>query len=255
MYLVYLGESGNTGNSVNDANQPHHVHVGLMVHENQSVSMNGEFNALYRRHFGRPPGEPGGLRGIRAGQVYQGIGEFSSWQPEKRHELIRDCFDILIRRETPVIVSYVDKEKFAQARASGDDPSAVWQNPSEPVIRRFLVALTLLMEELSISGMDSQQIMAGDWPIKDFALVMASDTRSVDPGFLTQFLGSDEGMDSSSVLENFCFVSREHAVGTQLAEMCAYFTRRWLQNPDGSHPYFDALRDGNVVQVIYPVQM
>ena len=254
MYLVYLGESGNTGNSVNDANQPHHVHLGLLVHEHQLVSLNGEFDALYRRHFGRPSGEPGGPRGIRAGEVFQGIGVFSSWQPEKRHELIRDCFDILLRRETPVIISYVDKGKFAQARASGDDPNAVWQCPSEPVIRRFLVALTLFMEEMNLSGMDTHQMMEGDWPIKDFALVVAGDSKSLDPGFMTQFLRSDEGMDSTSLLESFCFVSREHAVGTQLAQMCAYFTRRWLQNPSAPQPYFDALRDGNVVQVMYPVQ-
>ena len=54
MYLVYLGESGNTGASIDDPNQQHHVHVGLLVHEHQFVAMNGEFNALCRRHFGRP---------------------------------------------------------------------------------------------------------------------------------------------------------------------------------------------------------
>ena len=59
MYLVYLGESGNTGVSVADSNQPHHVHVGLLIHESQSISINGEFNALCRRHFGRPLGEAG----------------------------------------------------------------------------------------------------------------------------------------------------------------------------------------------------
>ncbi len=59
MYLVYVGESGNTGNSVSDPNQPHHVQIGLLVHESQSVSINGEFNALFRRHFGAPPGEQG----------------------------------------------------------------------------------------------------------------------------------------------------------------------------------------------------
>ena len=59
MYLVYLGESGNTGNSINDPNQPHQVYVGLVVHESQHISMAGEFDALWRRHFGGPPGEPG----------------------------------------------------------------------------------------------------------------------------------------------------------------------------------------------------
>ena len=56
MYLVYAGESGNTGSSLNDPNQPHHVHVGLLVHESQSVAVTGEFDALFRRHFGQAPG-------------------------------------------------------------------------------------------------------------------------------------------------------------------------------------------------------
>ena len=51
MYLAYLGQSGNTGNSLNDANQLHHVHAGLLVHESQSTSITGEFDALYLRHF------------------------------------------------------------------------------------------------------------------------------------------------------------------------------------------------------------
>ena len=231
MYLTYLGESGNTGNSLSDVNQPHHVHVGLLVHERQSVSMNGEFDALYRRHFGRPPREPGGPKGIRASDVYQGIGFFSSWLPAKRHELIQDCLDILLRRQTPVIVAYIDKQDFAQARASGDNPSAVWQSPSEPVISRFLVALNLFMDELNISGVDPQQLMTAEFSIKDFALVVAGGNRSVEPRFMTQFLRSEEGFDSSALLENFCFVNLEDAVGTQLANMCAYFTRRWLQKP------------------------
>ena len=108
MYLVYLGESGNTGNSLNDPNQPHQIHVGLIIHESQSISINGEFNALYRRHFGRPPGEPGSVPGLRPVEIFQGSGPFSSWSRGNRHQLIRDCLDILIRRRVPVIISYVD---------------------------------------------------------------------------------------------------------------------------------------------------
>ena len=255
MYLTYLGESGNTGNSLNDANQPHHVHVGLLVHESQSVSMNGEFDALYRRHFGRTPGEPGGPKGIRAGAVYQGIGVYSSWPPSKRDELIQDCLNILLRRETPVIVAYIDKQDFAKARASGDNPNALWQSPSEPIISRFLAALNLFMDELNIAGVDPEQLMTVEFQVRDFALIVAGDNRSVEPRFMTQFLRSDEGIDSSALLEDSCFVHLQDAVGAQLANMCAYFTRRWLQNPSSPHPYFDALRDGNVVQVIYPVRV
>ena len=254
MYLAYLGQSGNTGNSLKDANQPHHVYAGLLVHESQSISMNGEFDALYRRHFNRTLGEPGGPKGIRAREVYQGIGVFSSWPVAKRHELIQDCFDILIRRQTPIVVAYIDKGDFAQSRAGGNG-EVRWQSPSEPVISRFLVALNLFMDELNIAGVDPQDLMTVEFQIKDFALVVAGDDRSVKPRFMTQFLRSDEGIDSSALLNDFCFVNLEDAVGVQLANMCAYFTRRWLQNPASPHPYFDALRDGNVVQVIYPVRV
>ena len=254
MYLVYLGESGNTGNSLNDPNQPHQVHVGLLIHESKAISINSDFSALHRRHFGRPPGEPGGPNGLRTGDIYQGIGAFSSWSTGKRNELIQDCLGILVRHQIPAIIAYVDKQEFAQVRASGDNPNTVWDSPTEPIISRFLTALTLYMDELNVAGLDHQQMMTSEWSVNDFALVVAGDTRSVEPRFMTQFLSSDEGIDSSAVLGNLCFVGKEYSVGTQLANMCAYFTRRWLQNPSASHAYFDALRDSNVVQVIYPVQ-
>ena len=64
---------------------------------------------------------------------------------------------------------------------------------------------------------------------------------------MNQFLASEEEIQSPSVLENFCYVEAEHSVCTQLANMCAYFARRWLQNPNGSHFYYEALQEGMVV--------
>ena len=254
MYLVYLGESGNTGTSLKDLNQPHHVHVGLLIHESQSISVNGEFDALWRRHFGQPRGENGAPKELRPSDIFQGRGGFVSWPLAKRHELIQDCLNIMIRRETPLIAAYVDKQDLAQSLSHTDGPSAFGESPSEVTMSRFLFALNMLVDELNMSGMDSNQLMESVWPITDFAMVVAGDGRSVEPRFMTRYLNSDEGSDSTAVLGNFCFVGPEHSVGTQLANICAYFARRWLHNPSASHPYFDALRDGKVVQVIYNVQ-
>ena len=52
MYLVYMGESGDTGSSANDPAQQDLVYAGLVVHETQYIAMNGEYDALHRRHFG-----------------------------------------------------------------------------------------------------------------------------------------------------------------------------------------------------------
>ena len=255
MYLVYLGESGNTGTSINDPNQPHHVHVGLLVHETQSVSINGEFNALFRRHFGGPPGEQGTPTEIRPAHLFQGLGFFKSWSPAKRGELIQDCLSILIRRETPVIAAHINKQAFADARSNGSSPMSMWQAPSEPIISRFLFALNMFIDELNMSHLNETQLMEKEWPIADFAMVVAGDTQSVEPRFMAEFLKSEDGQDSTAVLENFCFVGPQYSVGTQLANMCAYFARRWLQNPSRPHPYFDAIREGKVIQVIYQVNL
>ena len=251
MYLAYLGQSGNTGDGLDDANQPHHVHAGLLVHESQSTSITGEFDALYLRHFGRPRGGPEEPRAIRAGEVFQGAGVFSSWPQAKRHELIRDCLDILLRRETPVIIAFADKQEFADA--GGEDSEAKQQNVSEAVVGRFLAALNLLMDEVNIAGVDPHDLMTVEFRTRDFVLVAASD-RSIRPELVTEFLNSDEGIDSATLLNEMALVSAEHSVGAQLADMCAYFASRWLQDPAGPQPYFDALRDGNVIQVIYPVK-
>ena len=255
MFLVYLGESGNTGASLNDANQPHHVHVGLLIHETQAITVNGEFNALFRRHFGHPPGEPGAPPLIHPADLFQGRGFFRTWPPAQRAQLIQDCLNILIRRETPLIAAYVDKSKFAEARADGGNPNNVWQSPSEPIISRFLLALNMLVDEVNMSKMDSSQLMEREWPIADYAMVVAEESKSLRPGFMAEFLKSPDGQDSTAILDSVCYAGAENPAGTQLANLCAYFTRRWLQDTTRPHPYFDAIRDGKVVQVIYPVNL
>jgi hypothetical protein len=254
MYLVYMGESGDTGNSVGDPHQKHHVHLGLLVHEQQCISINGEFNALCRRHFGSPLGESGTPKELRAGDIYQGTGFFSAWRPEKRAELIQDCLSILVRRETPGIVAYIDKEEFSRARAREDSPYAYLGSPSEITISKFLLALNLFVDEANITEIGHDRIMEADLPIRNYSLVVAGQGKSVAPGFMNQFLRSENEIPSPAVLENFCYVSPEHSVCTQLANMCSYFVRRWLQNPMGTNTYFDVLQEGRVIQVIYPVQ-
>ena len=252
MYLVYMGESGDTGNSMNDPNQAHHVHTGLLVHEQQCISMNGEFNALCRRHFGAPLGESGIPRELRASQIYQGTGYYSSWRPEKRAELIQDCLAILTRRETPAIIAYIDKREFAAAKEGGDSPYSFLGSPSEITISKFLLALNMYVDEIAIT--DPNHDVMADLPIRDYSLIVAGQRKSIEPSFMNQFLRNEVEIPSPAVLENFCYVAAEHSVPSQLANMCSYFVRRWLQNPDGAHSYFDALQSSRVIQVIYPVQ-
>ena len=256
MFLTYVGESGSTGKGATDPSQPHLVYTGLLVHESQSISMNGEFSALCRRHFGAPLGEEGAPTQIRPVDVFQGLGYFAKWPPLKRYELIQDCLSIMIRRETPVVVSYINKNEFAEAKKAGESPEILlWDSPTESVVNKFLFALGMFMDELSMSKMSEDQIMDGTLPISNFALVIAQAGASIQSRFMTDFLRSDDGLDTTALMQNICFVEPRDSVGSQLSHLCAYFVRRWLQHPDQSHPYFDGLRENGVIQVIYPVSL
>ncbi|MDA1128867.1 MAG: hypothetical protein O2913_09235 [Chloroflexi bacterium] len=254
MFLTYVGESASTGNNAVDPTQSHQVYTGLFVHESQSISMAGEFNALCRRHFGAPLGEEGAPSEIQPVEVYEGLGYFASWTPEKRNELIQDCLGIMVRRETPVIVSYINESEFAKAKLAGDPSlSVAWETPTEPVVNKFLFAISMFMDELHLSTLSEDQVMDSALPISNFALLVAQTGASVESRFMTEFLLSDDGMDANNLVPNFCFMDAGHSVGTQLSNFCAYFVHRWLQNPERPHPYFDGLRNNKVIQVIYPV--
>ncbi len=254
MFLVYIGESGNTGLNLNDPNQQHQVYSGLIIHENQYVAINGEFNALCRRHFGSPLGEGDTPNKLRPADIYQGRGFFRTWAPAERAELIQDCLNILLRREAPVIVTYVDKPRLALAQEEGNPAVAGWSSPPEAIVSKFLFALNMYMDEAAIADIPPDHIMDAAGPIQDYALVIAESGKSVRPEYMARFLHSEVEIPTPIVLENFCYAGAAESVGLQLVNICAYFTRRWLQNPSGSHGYFEALRNGRVIQVVYPVQ-
>ena len=256
MYLVYMGESGNTGSSANDPGQQHQVYAGLVVHETQYIAMNGEYDAMYRRHCGCPPGSPEGPGALKPAEVYQGRGYFKSWAPSKRAELVQDLLNILMRRELPVVVSYVNKKEFIEAKAnpSPERPASLAGSASEVAVGRFLFALNLYLDEMTLVKMNPDQMMQGEWPAQDYTLIVAGRGGSIEPGFMATFLEAEVDIPTPSVYEDFCYVAAENSVCTQLANFCAYFVRRWLEDPDGTHSYFDTLREGGAIQVIYQVQ-
>ena len=256
MHLVYMGQSGRTGTSANDPSQPHEVVAGLMLHETQVTSINGEYDALCRRHFGVPLGADGAPGHIRPVDLFQGLNHFAAWAPERRAQLIQECLDILIRRETPVVISFLSKQDLVDARASASSPAALlWDDPIEPVMNRFLFALSMFLDEMNMATLDHDQIMSGQFPVTQFAMIVAQDGANIEPRFMADFLRSDDGADATGFHENFAYVNAEDSPSLQLANLCAYFTRRWLQTPTNPNSFFETLRDNRVIQVIYPVSL
>ena len=186
--------------------------------------------------------------------MFQGLGFFSSWPVLKRNELIQDCLGIMIRRETPVITSYVHKQEFLNAKTAGTDPYITrWETPTGPLVNKFFFAVGMFLDELNLSLMSEDQIMDGSMAIANHSLIVAQTGASIEARFMSEFLRSDEGIDATSLIDDICYVEQQHSVGSQLANLVAYFVRRWLQHPERPHSYFDGLRNNKVIQVIYPV--
>ena len=254
MYLVFLSESGRAGVGATDPNQPHLVHAGLLVHEGQYIAMAGEYDALVRRHFGSPPGAPDVPAPMRPADLYQGAGPFRSWSPGRRAELIQDCLSILIRRETPLLVSYIDRNQYQAARAAGDARYGEDTDPSQLAFSRFLLALAMFLDEGVMSQMNPDDIMQSVWNVSDYAMLMAGAPSPAIARALSEFLSEESETVSPNIYDDLLVAPPATCVGAQLSALCAYVVRRWLQQPNAAHGYFDTLRDGRVVQVIYPYQ-
>ena len=254
MHLVYVGQSARAG--IGAGSEPFEVVAGLMLHETQVTSVNGEFDALCRRYFGSPLGEDDAPQMIRPLDLFEGQEHYSSWTPEKRSQMIQDCLDILIRRESPVLSAFLNNQTFAEARTSASSPAALlWSDPIDPVMSRFLFALSMYLDEMNMATLNHDQIMSGAFPVTQFAMLLAQEGTNIQQRMMTDFLHSDEGIDATGLHENICLLNVQDSPAMQLANLCAFFTLRWLQAPQNPNPFFEALRDNRVIQVLYPVAL
>ena len=256
MHLVYMGQSDLPGTGAADSSQSHEVVAGLMVHETQITSINGEFDALCRRHFGSPLGDEGAPAMIQPLDLFEGQNEYASWDPDKRSQMIQECLDIMIRRETPVLSAFLNTQALDDARSSASSPAALlWSDRISPVMNRFLFALSMYLDEMNMATMNHEQIMSGAFPVTQFAMILAQEGANIQQRLMADFRHSEEGEDATGLHENICFVDAQDSPAMQLANLCAFFTNRWLQTPDYPNPFFETLRDNKVIQVLYPVSL
>ena len=256
MYLVYLGESGDTGTSLNDPNQPHHVVVGLMVHETLWEGINAEFDVVCQGHFLNSPSGQEAPKGIRIADVFQGRGPFGSWPKARRDLLINDLLNILTRRQTPLIVAYMHKGDFAAAEPTEFGRKEGWQAPWVPAFSRLLFSLDILMDEFNTEDMSAPEMHQGATvEVNERATIIASAARRSDSRSMQDLIRTEVEVPTGAILEGIHFANSEESHCIQLADMCAYFMRRRFQQPDLPNPQYDALEEAHVLQVIYPVQL
>ena len=108
---------------------------------------------------------------------------------------------------------------------------------------------------MNMATLNHDQIMAGAFPVTQFAMLLAQEGTNIQQRMMTDFLRSDDGVDATGIHENICLVNAQDSPAMQLANLCAFFTLRWLQTPDNPNPFFETLRDNQVIQVLYPVAL
>ena len=255
MYLVYTSESGDTGRSTSDPSQPHHVYAGLMVHEGQWESIRKDFRAVCRHYLGKELGSPDVPSRLSIRHILQGKDAFSSWPKSRRSELIDDLLKILVLRETPLLVMYVDKAKFASALGSGDPNNTRWNQPWEPAFARLAYYLDLYMDELNLSAMPHEELMRGAPVLIGERATIISDRAT--PGgveVMQRLLRTEIDLPTGAVHESAYLARTQDSHCTQLADLCTYIFRRHLQQPDLPDPRYTSLEEGHVIQVVHQVQ-
>ena len=255
MYLVYTSESGDTGRSVGDPNQPFHVYAGLMVHEDQWDGLRGDFRGACLRHFGSELGGSDAPRQLNASHILQGTGFFTSWPRTQRLQLIDDLLKILIERETPLLVIYLDKGKFASR--GGDDPAAGrWQQPWQAAFSRFVYYLDLYMDELNLAAMPQEELIRGAAVrIGERATIISDRPGAGDTEAMQRLLRTEIDLPTGAVHESTYLARPEDSHCTQLADLCTYIFRRHLQRPTEPDPHYTSLEDGHVIHVVHQIQL
>ena len=255
MYFVYTSESGDTGRSTSDPSQPHHVYAGLMVHEGQWEPIRKDFRAVCRHYLGNELGAADVPSRLSTRHLLQGNGAFSSWPRPRRSELIDDLLNVLILRETPLLVMYVDKAKFAAALASNDPNNTRWNQPWEPAFARLAYYLDLYMDELNLAAMPQEELMRGaPVSIGERATIISDRTTPGGAEVMQRLLSTEIDLPTGAVHESTYLARTEDSHCTQLADLCTYIFRRHLQRPDQPDRRYASLEDGHVIQVVHQVQ-
>ena len=254
MYLVYTSESGDTGRSTADPSQPHHVYGALMVHEGQWDPIRTDFRAVCRHYIGNDLGSPDTPSRLNARHINQGKDAFASWPTSRRSEFIDDLLKILIQRETPLLVMYVDKGEFSTA-LMGDDPNNTrWNQPWEPAFARLAYYLDLYMDELNLAAMPQAELMRGaPVRIEERATIISDRPGAGDVEVMQRLLKTEIDLPTGAVHENAYLARTQDSHCTQLADLCTYIFRRHLQQPDQPDPLYTSLEEGHVIQVVHQV--
>lgn len=255
MYFVYTSESGDTGRSTSDPSQPHHVYAGLMVHEGKWEPIRKDFRAVCRHYLGDELGAPDVPSRLSTRHLLQGTGPFSSWPRARRSELTDDLLSILVLHETPLLVMYVDKAKFAAALEGADPQNTRWSQPWEPAFARLAYYLDLYMDELNLTAMPQEELIGGaPIRIEERATIISDRATPGGAEVMQRLLRTEIDLPTGAVHESTYLARTQDSHCTQLADLCTYIFRRHLQQPDAPDPRYASLEEGHVIQVVHQVQ-
>lgn len=209
MYLSYCDESGNTGCSLTDPQQPIHLVLALLVHESAWKPIERQFTQLKNQSLagmGLPPNTE-----LHACDLYQGKNAFRQVARSHRMGLLRSILDIVANGDLGVVWAAIDKPRLASR----------YTCPAHPHDLAFMLVAERCQRFLEQRPTTEYGLFIADESPGCEAMLRGSLRAYQEQG---AHFGFRAPMDR--ILDTVHFVCSSESAFIQIADCCAYFTRR-----------------------------
>jgi hypothetical protein len=235
--LFYIDESGRSSLE----KDPHFVVAGLGVHgDTQYHPLVSRIASIRDECF--PNGAPDGFY-FHATELYSGGGFFprETWPREKRHEVLAKLASVPREFNLPVFLSSLDRK-------------ALRGKSFEGLARMFLdiehcICLTfieVLMEKwlVKFAANELAMIVAEDIPeTKKHLKKVHADLRQSEAISDPRFNGTEGNIPLKNIVDTLNFAGKDGAPLLQLADICAFYGKKWLSNDDRAKVILSPLDD------------
>lgn len=211
MRLIYLDDSGSSGTNLDDKEQPLFVLGGVIINDKKWHNVNDKIEKIKNDYniFGKE---------LHIMDIMNCKGCFSSWNYERKKNLVLECLKTIKDFELRVIYFKVLKQNY----------KVYFENKTSLALQKMLKIPPYIIAYSYILQIAEQYLIQKD----DYGILIADeqDTQQIAKDTLNALRLIDEpNIKVSKILETSFFTKSNDSNFLQLADIVAYTIKRYLE--------------------------